>query len=298
MSCFSHAQSGSNTLAIESDLGTKNIPPPGGAAYRAFSITHQDTVIETANGYRLPGVPMSEAKKLNALRRVAEGAEGSLSPSPSPISYKRDAGSTNIEMAPAFTDPLFPPLPVYGPATPLRRLQCLVFRAVSGILSLCFLAVVVMGAVVESVPELVGRRLKRIRGVDPDSRRPFIEVEREREKARKAAKEKDELRCDIDYYARKVGLDSEVYTVETEDGFLLELHHVFDPHDPPYYPESTEKREDDGRVTTIPRETERRKNGKPGRRRYPVLLIHGLLQSAGAYCVNDADSLAFYLVRW
>ncbi|KAF8246110.1 alpha/beta-hydrolase, partial [Wilcoxina mikolae CBS 423.85] len=283
MSCFTASNP---PLFIESSLGTENLPPPNGAAYKAYSITHQDTVIETSDGHRLPGVPLSEAKKLNALRAAAEGRE-------SPEEEKSDigggdGGTANIEMAPAFTDPLFPPLPVYGPATALRRLQCVVFRAVSGMLSLCFLAVVVMGAVVESVPEVVGRRLLRMRGVDPDSRRPFIEVEKVREKERREKKEKEVLICDIGFYARKEGLEAEVYTVETEDGFLLELHHIFDPNDPPYYAEPTEKQEG---------EYERRRNGKPGRRRYPVLLIHGLLQSAGAYCVNDSDSLAFYLVR-
>lgn len=31
--------------------------------------------------------------------------------------------------------------------------------------------------------------------------------------------------------------------------------------------------------------------------KFPVLLIHGLLQSAGAYCSNDDSSLAFYLCK-
>lgn len=30
---------------------------------------------------------------------------------------------------------------------------------------------------------------------------------------------------------------------------------------------------------------------------YPVLMIHGLLQSSGAYCTNDDDSLAFFLCK-
>jgi pimeloyl-ACP methyl ester carboxylesterase len=34
--------------------------------------------------------------------------------------------------------------------------------------------------------------------------------------------------------------------------------------------------------------------GKP---KFPILLIHGLLQSAGAYCSNDDSSLAFYLCK-
>ena len=31
--------------------------------------------------------------------------------------------------------------------------------------------------------------------------------------------------------------------------------------------------------------------------KFPILMIHGLLQSAGAYCTNDNDSLAFYLCK-
>jgi hypothetical protein len=31
--------------------------------------------------------------------------------------------------------------------------------------------------------------------------------------------------------------------------------------------------------------------------KYPVLLLHGLLQAAGTFCVNDDSSLAFYLCK-
>jgi predicted alpha/beta hydrolase len=33
----------------------------------------------------------------------------------------------------------------------------------------------------------------------------------------------------------------------------------------------------------------------PGK--YPVLMIPGLMQSSGAFCVNDDDSLAFFLCK-
>jgi len=34
-----------------------------------------------------------------------------------------------------------------------------------------------------------------------------------------------------------------------------------------------------------------------GEKKYPVFMIHGLLQSAGAYCTSDDDSLAFFLAK-
>jgi len=301
---------------IKTDLGTEHLPGVSGEALKAFSVTRHDTVIETANGHRLPGVPLSEAKKLNAFRSnvgspnhsaTSSSSSSSSSSSPSAGEKKEGAGDTNIEMAPAFTDPLFPPVPVYGPATPLRRLQCAVFRLTSGVLSLSFLWVVVMGAVVESLPELLLRRWKRITLEDPDKDRPFRNTEMERKLQRERNEQPDELKCDIAYYAQRVGLEAELLTVETEDGFLLDLCHVFDPQDLPYYPPNDDEKKGaeekvEGEVTEcartrLPRETEKRRNGKPGRSRYPVLLIHGLLQSAGAYCVNDNDSLAFHLVR-
>ena len=78
---------------------------------------------------------------------------------------------------PEHTDPLFPPLPFYGPATPARYLQSLVFRATSGVISLCFLAVIVLGALAESIPPLAADRWARLRGRDPDVARPFAAIE-------------------------------------------------------------------------------------------------------------------------
>ncbi|KAA8915013.1 Alpha/Beta hydrolase protein [Sphaerosporella brunnea] len=297
---------------IRDRLGTEDLPDAQGAAIKALNVTNQDTVIETADGHRLPGVPLSEAKKLNALRSAHNSPSSSSSSSssslaPSTPGFQEDprdnAGSTTVEMAPCFTDPLFPPVPVYGPATPLRRAQCAVFRVSSGILSLCFLLVVVLGAIFESIPEFVLRWWALCSYRDLDADRPFAALEKSRAAAREKLEEEDALVCDIRYYARRVGLDVERYEVETEDGFLLQLWHVFDPMDLPYYPEATdadrEKLEDGEQLprTALPRETEKRRNGREGRSRYPVLLIHGLLQSAGAYCVNDDDSLAFYLVK-
>ena len=99
---------------------------------------------------------------------------------------------------------------------------------------------------------------------------------------------RDKLVPDIGYYARRIGLDVEEYKIETEDGFLISLQRVFDPQDPPKDVSTVE----DGYGSPI-------EWNKKGRRKYPVLLVHGLLQSSGAFCVNDDDSLAFFLCkRW
>lgn len=317
-----------------------------GSAYKALEITPNDTVVETQDGNRLPGVPLSEARRLNALRSKEENDHEILtsnglgpsrhrmneSPHPALDSAKNklkrvggessgDDTKTNIERAPASTNPLFPPLPVYGPATLLRRIQCLSFRVTSGMLSLSFLGVIVVGSVMKSLPAFISGIFKRIKGDDPNASRPFNKIEKERAKLRKEeeanwkiyqkahrkdsldddeleiggkgarnrqlAGGKDKLLCDIGYYARRVGLEVEEFQVETEDGFLINLQHVFDPDDPPYYP-SQGNGDVNGGVGG---------NNNNKRRRYPVLLMHGLLQSSGAFCVNDDESLAFYLCK-
>lgn len=98
-----------------------------------------------------------------------------------------------------------------------------------------------LGALAESLPPFLVRSWGRWCGRDPDLLRPFFGVEKERARGRRV---RDELVTDIGYYARRVGLDAEKYTVRTEDGFLLELHHIFDPNDPPYYPD-TQKLKDE-----------------------------------------------------
>ena len=130
-------------------LKTSDLPDHTGSAYQAIEITPTDPVIETADGHRLPRVPIEEARKSNALGSEEEeehrrdgnfgplvGAKGQrsvLSPGLRDtiesklqgigerldITEKRDGGegNTNIEKVHAFTNPLFPPLPVYGPPT-------------------------------------------------------------------------------------------------------------------------------------------------------------------------------------
>jgi len=177
----------------------------------------------------------------------------------------------------------------------------------------------------------------RLKLQDPDARRPFYEEEKRRKRVRrdeaKAWKRQrrrgypmakytngaiehgafdsfyepteggtDPLVCDVGYYARRVGLDVETYNVMTEDGFIIELWHLYNPKFAS--PASSSHRDDRGpavfpkcvddasSITGTSNLQQPDKN-----RRYPVLLIHGLLQSAGAYCSNDDDSLAFFLCK-
>jgi pimeloyl-ACP methyl ester carboxylesterase len=154
-------------------------------------------------------------------------------------------------------------------------------------------------------------------------KRPFYEEEERRAKLRKKAEEDrqkwkkegpspqrqtagtgdeefvpteggpDPLVCDVGWYARSVGLDCETVEVQTEDGFIIELWHLFNPRTAKPVPSGE-------RQLHSPDIFRTESNGLPADqnlRKYPVLLIHGLLQSSGAYCCTDDDSLAFYLAK-
>ncbi|EAW19023.1 putative ab-hydrolase associated lipase [Aspergillus fischeri NRRL 181] len=213
--------------------------------------------------------------------------------------------------------PLFPPLPSYSPPSLALTVRCVALRCVSFVLSLLFLGIVVVGALVGFAGTQLETLRMRISGEDPNARRKFYAEERERQlsreeelrrwKRRQAKRDVDEeapdecppleggrdlLVCDVGYYARRVGLDVETFKVQTEDGFIITLWHVFNPQE--YTPLSEEERGPRGPDVFTGR---RRSNASSRNRRYPVLLVHGLLQSAGAFCVNDDDSLAFYLCK-
>lgn len=236
------------------------------------------------------------------------------------------------------THPLFPPLPLYGPPDPLLHLQCMIFRISSFFLSLAFLGVIVLGAIFTSLPLIFKHIGLRLVGMDPNAWRPFYEEELRRKRERKEAAKawrcrlrrknsrrrfsdgneeevdqkiefepteggKDPIVCDIAYYARRVGLDAEEYKVQTEDGFVIVLWHVFNPKE--YTAALSHRRQHRG-----PEPFSKHDNEAPGfqqqhestrqsesKRKYPVLLMHGLLQSAGAYCATDDDSLAFFLCK-
>ncbi|KAH8878662.1 alpha/beta-hydrolase [Thozetella sp. PMI_491] len=327
---------------------------PGDIALEARFITPQDPVIVTAEGKRLPAVPLEEAHKLNLLReeletnepitvQIRQGGktketftqgEGSspghekvvdLPSNPNGNSMQKSAeGNLKRSMPPSHTNPLFPPLPLYGPPSILRDVQCMTFRVSSFFLSLSFLGVIVLGALFTNLPPFCYNIWLRMTFRNPDARRPFYEEERRRQEVRKERERAwrrrnsqsklqqdqeglsgdgdgyvpteggpDPVVCDVGYYARRVGLNVEEFQVQTEDGFIIDLWHVYDPKE--YTPLPEAERAHQGPEIFGEK---RRLTGDPGqRRKFPVLLMHGLLQSSGAYCVNDDDSLAFYLCK-
>lgn len=330
-------------------------------AVEAKFITESDPVIELASGDRLPAVPLTEAQKLNELKDVLEGrdsrsddtAAGGLrqekqkeraaaqratfaKDEPESLSSpRRDKAGVPLQksLPPSLTNPLFPPLPLYGPPSLLRTLQCYIFRITSFFLSLGFLAVIVLGSGFTSIPLMCQNIWMRLQFKDPKSRRIFYQEEEKRRKERREAEKawtrdrkhrkcntekqsdreefagrsedynpteggKDPLICDVGYYARRVGLDIEEFKVQTEDGFIIDLWHVYNPEE--YTPASKEDRQ--FRKPDVFYEDTDEDNGTPMSRskrgkKYPILMMHGLLQSAGAYCCNDDDSLAFFLAK-
>lgn len=227
------------------------------------------------------------------------------------------------------THPLFPPLPLWGPPTLLHNAQYFIFRITSAFLSTSFLLVVVLGALFTSVSPLLRGTLLWLTFRDPSKDRPFYEEEKkhavrrrdeERNWQRKQRNKNegqaltgrssapspspgpnfepleggpDQLKCDARYYARRVGLEMEKFQVQTEDGFIIDLWHVLDPAE--QRPASEKQKREQGPNLISQSTPTQNMPHLFSKKRYPVLLIHGLLQSAGAYCCNDDDSLAFYL---
>ena len=261
------------------------------AAVQAKFITPQDPVIETSDGGRLPTVPLAEAVELNRLKKEAQ-SPGSTRKRQAPFAVTDEEEVTSLDEhrsqqseeaedplrtadTPSRTNPLFPELPLYGPPSFTRNIQCLTFRASSAVLSLAFLGVIILGSVFTSIPLMIKHIGIRLSFRDPDARRPFFGEEKKRRKLRqgqnKAWKQKqrlgrsttnarfsneenghyneyepteggrDPLICDAAYYARRVGLDIEEFKVQTEDGFIIDLWHVYNPQD--YIPMSVEHRD-------------------------------------------------------
>ena len=332
---------------------SNNIDEIADDAAEAKFITGQDPVIETAAGERLPGVPVEEALKLNDYKDRMQGKN--------PKSRERIKASTRLakdgtvhgavpnqhvqiegsplgdSVPPSYTNPLFPPLPMYGPPTLLREVQCYLFRISSFIGSTCFLLVIVLGCAFTSIPTIISSTWKRLKFQDPQAGRPFYEEEKRRKRKRREEERAwteqmrrskrrmsgadpqeygegtsrqfppleggpDPVKFDAPYYARRVGLDMETFDVQTEDGFIVQLWHVFNPNEhKPARPELRQAKSahvfrkgfvENGRKAGV--------SGSQypdGQKKYPVLMMHGLLQSGGAYCCNDDDSLAFFLAK-
>ncbi|KAJ5937494.1 hypothetical protein N7454_003836 [Penicillium verhagenii] len=220
-----------------------------------------------------------------------------------------------------YDHPLFPSLPSYDPPNFTRNLRYSATRAVSFLLSLSFLTSIFVGALACAAQTKLQSVIQRLRGSRYTGSPRVFHVEEHNRKLRRAVLDrkwdarkqkkhvdeelgsdecphleggKDMLVCDVAYYARRVGLDVETFRVQTEDGFIITLWHLYDPQE--YTALSPDQRRERG-----PSVFNGQKETNPSRpkydRRYPVLLVHGLLQSAGAYCTNDDDSLAFFLCK-
>lgn len=315
-------------------------------AVEAQFVTPQDPVIITADGNRLPTVPLEEAHKLNILKEELESGIskdaidhvshdalspphavaglGSVSYANNKAAQKSSEGSLRRSMPPTNTHPLFPPLPLYGPQSLLRDIQCWTFRFTSFFLSAAFLGVIVLGALFTNIPKVCYKAWKRITFQDPYAKRPYHEEEirrqtvrdkqekawkRRQSQARRTSDQEDAqgnegyipteggpdpVVCDVGYYARRVGLDIEEFQVQTEDGFIIDLWHVYDPREYTRLDDQERSYRGPELFTGDNRKVLRDPSQK---RKFPVLLMHGLLQSSGAYCVNDDDSLAFYLCK-
>ncbi|EPE10369.1 sterol esterase [Ophiostoma piceae UAMH 11346] len=304
---------------------------------------------------------IASAEKSQNIHQQSQPASPSKHRRYFPFLQRSAEGTLQKAMPPSHTNPLFPPLPLYGPPSILRNLQSSTFRVSSFVLSLSFLGVIVLGSLFTSVPGAIRRTAYRLTLRDPDAHRPlYLEEKRRHEmrqemdrswKRRRLSEERivhhektgsiamsasaasatfhedneapagagigdstykpteggpDPLVPDVAHYARRVGLDVEKFKVQTEDGFIIDLWHVYDPSEhtprPPdalkhrgpelLFDETTSEERD---VIQQKMFAERRVDGK--KPKFPVLLVHGLLQSAGAYCVNDDDSLAFYLCK-
>ncbi|KAH6984841.1 Alpha/Beta hydrolase protein [Ilyonectria sp. MPI-CAGE-AT-0026] len=319
-------------------------------AIEAQFVTPHDPIIITSDGNRLPSVPLQEARRLNILR---EGVQGK--PKTTEIQSRRgvkesipnvtqvDDGEQKVlnlagkqngaslqksadntlkgAMPPSHTNPLFPPLPLYGPPSRMRNIQCLFFRISSFFLSLAFLAVIVLGSLFTSIPLIWKKIFYRLTFRNFDKSRPFYEEEKLRAEARKEKEQAwkasqspnimnleqenpanqyppteggtDPIICDVGYYARRVGLDVEPFEVQTEDGFIIDLWHVYDPREYTRLDDSGRSQQGPD-VFQGPNKTLKNPDSK---RKFPVLLMHGLLQSSGAYCCTDDESLAFWLCK-
>ncbi|KAH6670030.1 alpha/beta-hydrolase [Halenospora varia] len=214
-------------------------------------------------------------------------------------------------------NPLFPPLPSYEPSTTLR-IKSLVIRPISFVSTLMCLGLLGFLAACKTIGSIANHAFQRLTFRNPDKKRPFYEEEKKRKiqraKEEKAWKKKsdteqdagqgefvpteggpDPIVCDVSYYARRVGLGVEFFKVQTEDGFIIDLWHVYDPAE--YTPLSEVQRAARGPEVWNGSGPSRPHNANGKKPKFPVLLIHGLLQSSGTFCVNDDDSLAFFLCK-
>lgn len=119
----------------------------------------------------------------------------------------------------AILTPLLPPIPTH-----FSTAAAWFYRILSGILSTLFLIfVILLGALIKSIPSMCWTLWSWFQLKDPNRLRPFYEEEKKRKHI-----ETGKLICDIGYYARRVGLECDDMKIETEDGFILTMHHIVD----------------------------------------------------------------------
>lgn len=78
---------------------------------------------------------------------------------------------------------------------------------------------------------------------------------------------------DLNYYFNQYNIHIEEFRIETEDGFVIDLWHLV----PKYTTVDSEK--------------------SSQRKRPPILMLHGLLQSSGSFASNGRKSLAYFLYQ-
>ncbi|KAI9052757.1 hypothetical protein LZ554_003030 [Drepanopeziza brunnea f. sp. 'monogermtubi'] len=275
----------------------------------------------TSTPYRLPFLPAKRARQPSTSVPIAAAL---LAP-------------VTLVYPPPSTNPLFQPLSTYGPTTLKNRIKWQLLQALSTIMSTLGISAIaaafILRALVRAITRRIRRQKKQPRIFEREEKRR-AELRRlddiswtKRELQAKSAFPEiansvdldsqstmaahngympteggpDKFVVDVAYYARRVGLNSEEVRVQTEDGHVLTLWHVYDPRE--YTPMTRAQRMirgpesiDEIRAPSRPIQGAMG-GGQKLKQKYPLLLIPGLLQSAGIYCTNDEHSLAFWLCK-
>ncbi|KAL4865561.1 hypothetical protein BDV12DRAFT_174341 [Aspergillus spectabilis] len=313
------------TTTVETLYGTAQLPLRKPASQKEISITPSDTKTAEPSLGASTEPAKESVLRLKCLERIpnevdddeiSSVTDGLLSDRRPSLSAMATSQTTVFTLP---QHPVFPPLPKYGhPPSALDNLRYFAIRFSSFILSLLFLLIIVIGALFRGIWLLLVSASLHIRGTGLRRQRKFYAEERARKMERRTSSRRWQLRqekrevdeegpddCspleggkdlvvgDVAYYARRVGLDVETFKVQTEDGFILTLWHVYNPQE--YTPLPATEREQRGpQIFSGKRDGPSSDSTRP---KYPVLLMHGLLQNSGAYCANDDDSLAFFLCK-
>ena len=113
---------------------------------------------------------------------------------------------------------VFPPLPFHYSFVTTQ-----LYRVLSFFLSLAFLTLVIILALLKTLPSIGWVIWSWCQFKDPNCYRPFYQQEKQRKK-----KNPGKLKCDVAYYAEQQGLSCDEFKVETEDGFVLIIQHILD----------------------------------------------------------------------